>query len=35
MKRFAVFVSGGGSNLEAIIEALKNGKIEADLSLVV
>ncbi|MDP8253739.1 MAG: phosphoribosylglycinamide formyltransferase [Candidatus Kaelpia aquatica] len=35
MERFAVFVSGNGSNLEAIIEAIGNGKIEAKLSLVV
>ncbi|MDP8215757.1 MAG: phosphoribosylglycinamide formyltransferase [Candidatus Kaelpia imicola] len=35
MKRFAVFVSRDGSNLEAIIEAVKSRKIEAELSLVV
>ena len=35
MKNFAVFVSGNGSNLEAIIEAVQNGKIPAKIALVV
>ncbi|MBM3250330.1 MAG: phosphoribosylglycinamide formyltransferase [Candidatus Omnitrophica bacterium] len=34
-KRIAVFASGRGSNLSAIIEAVKNKKIRADLSLLV
>ena len=33
--RFAVFVSGHGSNLQAIIDALKQGEIAAELALVV
>ena len=35
MKRFAVFVSGNGSNLQAIIDGTKKGKIHARLALVV
>jgi formyltetrahydrofolate-dependent phosphoribosylglycinamide formyltransferase len=34
-KRFAVFASGEGSNLKAIIGALKSRRIEAELSLVI
>ncbi|MBU0469646.1 MAG: phosphoribosylglycinamide formyltransferase [Candidatus Omnitrophica bacterium] len=34
MQRFAVFVSGDGSNLQAIIEAVKQKKIKAELALV-
>lgn len=33
--RFAVFISGNGSNLQAIIDAVKAGEIKADLALVV
>lgn len=33
--RFAVFASGFGSNLQAIINAVKKGKIKAELALVV
>lgn len=32
--KFAVFISGNGSNLQAIINAHKKGKIKADLALV-
>ncbi|MCK5014588.1 MAG: phosphoribosylglycinamide formyltransferase [Candidatus Omnitrophica bacterium] len=32
--KFAVFVSGNGSNLQAIIEAVKSGEIKAELALV-
>jgi phosphoribosylglycinamide formyltransferase-1 len=35
MKRFAVFVSGSGSNLQAIIEAVNNGYILGEIALVV
>lgn len=35
MKRFAVFASGNGSNLQAIIEALKKKKIAANLAVVI
>ena len=35
MKRFAVFVSGNGTNLQAIIDAVKRGTIKAELALVV
>ncbi|MFA6379382.1 MAG: phosphoribosylglycinamide formyltransferase [Candidatus Omnitrophota bacterium] len=35
MKRFAVFASGNGSNLQAIIDALKKKKIAAELCVVV
>jgi len=34
MQKFAVFVSGNGSNLQAIIEAVKNKEINAELALV-
>ena len=34
MLRFAVFVSGNGSNLQAIIDAVKKGAIKAELVLV-
>lgn len=34
MKRFAVFVSGNGSNLQAMIDAVKAGQIKAELALV-
>lgn len=34
MQRFAVFVSGNGTNLQAIIEAVKNRKIKGELALV-
>jgi phosphoribosylglycinamide formyltransferase-1 len=34
MKKFAVFVSGNGSNLQAIIDAVKHKKIKAELALV-
>ncbi|VAX38090.1 Phosphoribosylglycinamide formyltransferase [hydrothermal vent metagenome] len=34
MQRFAVFVSGEGTNLQAIIEAVKAGEIKAELALV-
>ncbi|MCA9399597.1 MAG: phosphoribosylglycinamide formyltransferase [Candidatus Omnitrophica bacterium] len=34
MKKFAVFASGNGSNLQAIIEAVKAGDIKAELALV-
>ena len=33
--RFAVFISGNGSNLQAIIDAVKSGEIKAELALVV
>lgn len=33
-KKFAVFASGNGTNLQAIIEAVKSGEINADLALV-
>jgi len=32
--KFAVFVSGNGSNLQAIIDAVKHGEIKAELALV-
>ncbi|MFA5260264.1 MAG: phosphoribosylglycinamide formyltransferase [Candidatus Omnitrophota bacterium] len=35
MKRFAVFVSGNGSNLQAIIDACQKGQIKSSLALVV
>ena len=35
MKRFAVFASGHGGNLQAIIDATRKKKIKADLALVV
>ena len=34
MKRFAVFASGNGSNLQAIIHAIKKGEIRAKLAVV-
>jgi len=34
MKKFAVFVSGNGTNLQAIIDAVKCGDIKAELALV-
>ena len=34
MVRFAVFVSGAGTNLQAIIDAVKKGEITAELALV-
>lgn len=33
--RFAVFCSGGGSNFEALAEAVRRGRIKADLALMV
>lgn len=35
MKKLAVFVSGSGSNLQAIIDAIKNGEICAQISCVI
>ena len=35
MKRFAVFASGHGSNLQAIIDAIKKNKVKAELCMVV
>lgn len=35
MKRIGVLVSGGGSNLQAIIDSIGNGKIEAELAVVI
>ena len=35
IKRFAVFVSGNGSNLQAIIDACQKGQIKSQLALVV
>jgi len=35
MKNFAVFVSGSGTNLQAIIDKVKSGYIKANLSLVI
>ena len=32
--KFAVFVSGNGSNLQAIIDAVQKGEIKAELALV-
>jgi phosphoribosylglycinamide formyltransferase-1 len=34
MQRFAVFASGEGTNLQAIIDAVKEGSIKADLAMV-
>jgi len=34
MQRFAVFISGFGSNLQAVIDAVKKGSIKAELALV-
>lgn len=35
MQKFAVFISGNGTNLQAIIDSQKKGEIKADLALVV
>ncbi|MBT2604825.1 phosphoribosylglycinamide formyltransferase [Peribacillus frigoritolerans] len=35
MKRLAVFASGNGSNFQSIAEAIKSGKLEAEICLVV
>lgn len=35
MKNIAVFASGNGSNLQAIIDAIKNGKLKVNLALVI
>lgn len=35
MQKFAVFISGNGSNLQAIIDAIKAGEIKAQLALVI
>lgn len=35
MKRIGVLVSGGGSNLQAIIDSIDNGKIEAEIAVVI
>ncbi|MEW5895152.1 MAG: phosphoribosylglycinamide formyltransferase [Candidatus Omnitrophota bacterium] len=35
MKKFAVFVSGSGTNLQAIIDSVKAGEVTAELALVV
>jgi phosphoribosylglycinamide formyltransferase-1 len=35
MQKFAVFISGNGSNLQAIIDSVTKGEINADLSLVI
>lgn len=35
LKKFAVLVSGGGSNLQALIDGVKNGEIKGELALVV
>lgn len=35
MKRIGVFISGGGSNLQSIINAIEKGDISADIALVV
>ena len=35
MQRFAVFISGNGSNLQAIIDSIKAGDIKASLELVI
>ncbi len=35
MQKFAVFISGNGSNLQAIIDSVTKGEIKADLSLVI
>lgn len=35
MKRIAVMVSGGGTNLQAIIDNVSSGKIKAELALVI
>ena len=35
MKKIAVFASGSGSNFQSIADAIKAGKIDAEISLVV
>lgn len=35
MKKIAVMVSGGGTNLQAIIDGVKNGSINAEIALVI
>ncbi len=35
MKKVAVFVSGGGSNLQSLIDAVKSGSLKANIQLVV
>jgi formyltetrahydrofolate-dependent phosphoribosylglycinamide formyltransferase len=35
MKRLAVFISGNGSNLQALIEAIQNGQLDAKIVVVV
>ena len=35
MKKIGVFISGNGSNLEAIIKGIKEGKINGDIALVI
>lgn len=35
MKRIGVLVSGGGSNLQAIIDAIENGYIDAEIAMVI
>ena len=35
MKKIAVFASGSGSNFQAIADAVKAGKLDAEISLVV
>ena len=34
-QRFAVFCSGGGSNFEALAEAVRRGRLKAELALMV
>ncbi len=35
MKRLVVLISGGGSNLQALLDAIENGTLSADIALVV
>ena len=35
MKKIAVFASGSGSNFQSIADAIKAGKLDAEISLVV
>lgn len=35
MKRIGVLVSGGGSNLQAIIDSIENGNLEAEIAVVI
>jgi formyltetrahydrofolate-dependent phosphoribosylglycinamide formyltransferase len=35
MKRIAVLISGGGTNLQALIDAVSEGRLQADIALVV